>query len=352
MAAPLIVERVDDPQALDFALALHGQALRQGILLVVGVITLWLACRRDPRLQWLPALVLLIDLAALALAFDPFPRQTEPFPARPSLQILGQRGRVAILGDDGLLPSSAAAVHGIASVNGVAAMAPARYAELLECVEGPLTDRRDPRILRPFHRVESLTHPLLDLLAVDTVVHADVTLADKLGWPRVYESEAEGLGILARPTAGPRAFFCGGAEVVTDKAERLARLADRNFPIHGTVLLEEGPPLPGPLPALGSMGPVTLSAPRADRRTVQVETSAPGIVVVADGWAPGWSATLDGDETKVLIADHALIGVAVPAGSHRIELSFQPVALPAARVSVCAAIGILFLVLVARRGRS
>src|SRR5262249_21391524 len=136
----------------------------------------------------------------LALAFDPFPLQTEPLPTRPSLQQLAHRGRIAVLGGEDLLPPSAAAVPGIASVHGVPAMAPGRYAELLECVEGPLTDRRDPRLLRPFRNPESLTHPLLDLLAVDTVVHADPTLADKLGWPRLFESPEEGLGALARPT--------------------------------------------------------------------------------------------------------------------------------------------------------
>src|SRR5262249_30139733 len=150
------------------------------------------------------------------------------YPSTPALEVLRSRpGRMIAFGvGPNLAPPSIVALFGIRSVMGAAPMIPARTAELLSCIESPLLDERDPRVFLPLARAESLSHPLLDLLQVDTVVHANPELAARSGLPVLFESAEERLGLLARPTAGPRAFLCGGAQVVADKDERLRRLAD------------------------------------------------------------------------------------------------------------------------------
>jgi hypothetical protein len=269
----------------------------------------------------------------------------------PALEELAQRpGRVAVLGGPNLLPPTAAALFGIRCVHGVAPMVPARHAELLGLIEGPLHEERDPRILRPFLRSESLTHPLLDLLNVDTVVHADPELAAATGWPVLFEHPEEGLAALARPTAGPRAFLCGGAEVVTDKAQRLARLGARDFPVHGTVLLERAPGLD--LPARGEMVAALAGARSDDRITVSVQAPFAGILVLTEDWAPGWRATLDNAETRVLHADHALMGVAVTPGQHMVEFTFEPHGLLRAGMAMTAGVLALLVMLVAGAWRA
>lgn len=49
-----------------------------------------------------------------------------------------------------------------------------------------------------------------------------------------------------------------------------------------------------------------------------------GYLVLADAWAPGWHATLDGEAVPVWPADVAFRAVAVPEGEHEVELVYTP----------------------------
>ena len=352
VAAPLLAAGVQDAQAAAFAADLWGQATRQGLLVVGGLVALLLAARR-PAWGWAASALLLVDLASMALAFNPFPRQHEPFPPTPAIEKLAERpGRVAVFGTPNLLPPTAAAVHGIESVLGVAPMVPRRTAELLGCIEGSRFDPDDPRIGHPFQDVASLEHPLLDLLCVDTVVHADPTLALRSGLDELFAHPEEGLGALARPTAGPRAFLCSGAEIAPDAAARLARLAERDFPIYETVLLEKDPGLSPPLPSAGAMVPVELqggdggaeggaSGRRPDQQRLQVEAPFAGILVLAQSWDPGWRVEVDGQEREVLVVDHALMGVTLPAGQHEVVFRYLPPGFSGSLPVALAALGII-----------
>jgi hypothetical protein len=321
LALPAGAWLLDDPQAGAFAAALAGQAARQAALLLLG----WLALARAGRGRawtWAPAALLALDLALAALAFNPFPAQQPPVPSTPALERLAGRGRVAVLGGPNLLPPTAAAVHGIDSLHGVAALVPRRTAELLACIEGPLFDVRDPRLGRPFADPRSLAHPLLDLLAVDTVVHADPGLAAATGWPVLFEHPDEGLGALVRPTAGPRAFLCGGARVLPDPAQRLALLADPAFDQRATVLVERE--LQPPLPDRGENVPLAPERPSEDVRRLLFEAPFEGVAVLAESWSEGWRVRVDGEPAEALVADHALLGVRVGKGAHVVEWSYEP----------------------------
>jgi len=310
---------LDDPQAGAFAADLRGQAARQTLVVLLGAGALVLAT----RWAWAPAIVLGVDLLTLAWAFNPMPEQVAPFPSTPALERLAERpGRFVPFGPPSLLPAPAASLHGLHSVLGVAPMVPRRTAELLGGLEGPLFDPRDPRVPRPLERPETLTHPLLDLLAVDTVVHQDPTLAARTGLPTLFEAPGERLGALARPGAGPRAFLATGARVEPDATARLAWLASRDAPHDATVLLERAPPRP--LPERGPRGEVAIVAREPGRWTLDVQTSRAGVVVVVESWHADWSARVDGEPAEVRVVDHALLGVFVEPGAHRVVLAFDP----------------------------
>jgi hypothetical protein len=62
-----------------------------------------------------------------------------------------------------------------------------------------------------------------------------------------------------------------------------------------------------------------------DRLALIVTTSAPGLLVVADTWMPGWSARVDGLNTEVLRGNHAQRVVPLrAAGRHTITLDYRP----------------------------
>ena len=49
-----------------------------------------------------------------------------------------------------------------------------------------------------------------------------------------------------------------------------------------------------------------------------------GVVVVSEGWDPGWRATIDGSSAPVYPCDLALMAVPVPTGAHRVTLGYRP----------------------------
>jgi hypothetical protein len=78
-------------------------------------------------------------------------------------------------------------------------------------------------------------------------------------------------------------------------------------------------------------------------------------LVVSENYFPGWRATVDGREAPVYRADYNLIGVPLPAGSRRVELSFRDQAVATGKVitfvALALALAALALGLVADRRR-
>jgi hypothetical protein len=74
----------------------------------------------------------------------------------------------------------------------------------------------------------------------------------------------------------------------------------------------------------GGTGQVTVSYPAATRVWMEVTSATGGLVVLHDSFADGWTATIDGDDAKVLAVNLLSRGVVVPAGTHRVEMRYWP----------------------------
>src|SRR5262249_13133827 len=62
-----------------------------------------------------------------------------------------------------------------------------------------------------------------------------------------------------------------------------------------------------------------------DRQTLLVTTQAPGLLVMADSWMPGWSATVDGRPAPVIRGNYAQRVVPLPEpGRHVILMGYHP----------------------------
>lgn len=58
---------------------------------------------------------------------------------------------------------------------------------------------------------------------------------------------------------------------------------------------------------------------------IDYKTSAPGLLVLAEAWYPGWTARLNGtSELMVLPVNGWMRGIKVPAGNNRVVLSYRP----------------------------
>jgi len=63
---------------------------------------------------------------------------------------------------------------------------------------------------------------------------------------------------------------------------------------------------------------------RAVGRRIDLRAEGPGLLVVTEGWDPGWSARVDGAPVPLLRANAVHLGVVLEAGTHRVELVHFP----------------------------
>jgi len=140
----------------------------------------------------------------------------------------------------------------------------------------------------------------------------------------------------------PRARVVGDALVV-DSDRTLDTVLDLNrYDPSVQVVLEEDPPIP--LGGRHIQGQVSWIERTPNRLVFQVSATGPALVVLAENWFPAWRATVDGMETPVLRADHTLRAMAVPGGTHRVEMWFDA---PLVRIGLWISLLSLALVLAA-----
>jgi hypothetical protein len=120
----------------------------------------------------------------------------------------------------------------------------------------------------------------------------------------------------------PTRSWVVGCARLADRGEAFRVLADPAFdPSHEVILPAAAGDTP---PGCGPAGTSRVSLFRSDRVGLDVEAEAPGFVVLADAWDPGWRVTLDGRAVPLLRANVAFRAVAVPSGRHHIEMVYRP----------------------------
>jgi hypothetical protein len=101
----------------------------------------------------------------------------------------------------------------------------------------------------------------------------------------------------------------------------------------------------------GSSGDVHEAVVRADSARARVEADGPGYLIFSRTFFPAWKARVDGVSSPVLVANGRDLAVAVPAGSHGVEIAYdrRPFRLGVA-VQVLALLGALLVTVSARPG--
>jgi hypothetical protein len=120
---------------------------------------------------------------------------------------------------------------------------------------------------------------------------------------------------LVKEDCGPRAFLAQASVVVKDAADARNRLR-QGLPSEVAVW-EGGPELSG------GGGTVDWIEADADALRLRVHANAESPLVVAEAYAPGWSATVDGSPAPLYPTNGALRGVIVPAGDHDVALRYR-----------------------------
>lgn len=120
----------------------------------------------------------------------------------------------------------------------------------------------------------------------------------------------------------PFALLLGEAAVVTSDAWALELMRDPRFDERQAVVLLNAPTLE--LPAAPSAGEAEVLSFAPEEILLEIDSPANAILSLALPHYPGWQARLNGQDVELLRAYAGLSAVEIPAGKHRLLLSFSP----------------------------
>jgi hypothetical protein len=193
---------------------------------------------------------------------------------------------------------------------------------------------------------------LLDLAAVRYVVlgwGGSRGLAEALqaGGMRVVGADDLRLTLLENPHALPRAFVTHRTEAAPPTAELLARLSDPTFDPLRSTFVEGLAPMGDERSPVGHAAQIVTDEP--DRVEIDADLAQPGLLVLADTFAPGWVADVDGRATPIAVANQLFRGVPVAAGHHHVRFDYASHTLAIGVAG--SALGWIGIALLARRER-
>jgi hypothetical protein len=142
----------------------------------------------------------------------------------------------------------------------------------------------------------------------------------------------------------PRAFVVGAAIAAANDEEAVARLASGSFdPEREAVITGTTLSLP---PDAAPSREVEIVRHRNTEVAVRARLEKPGLLVLSEGYYPGWRVTVDAVPARLLRVNVMMRGVVVPAGDHTITFRFRS---PTIRAGVLISVAALIVLVVMRR---
>lgn len=301
------------------------------LVALAGVIIGWVAVQPSKTVVVAVALVTIVavDLWRFGFPYNPYLEPRPIYPRSPLVESLaavpGVRPRFANMTTESVAFNGALA-HGLYGIEGYDPYLPARIVELVALAEDQRTKALG-NFFGPF-TASAFKSPVMDLLGVRTVVGRP---GEPLGRT---PTMVGGFALYDRPTAFPPAFLTSCWEIASE-AEGIARLGAMSSPdLRSTAIVAEGPAArralrTAPTGPCRSAGDVVVTRYEPERVVLSAEVEHQSVLVLTDSWYPGWRARVDGKPASLLRVDHALRGVALPPGTHRVEFEFRPAVLPA-----------------------
>lgn len=294
-----------------------------------------MAVDRIPRRGFAIAILALVLVERVNEDGDIYPALEKRgfYPRVPLLAAMPRDARMT--GAGSALIANNAAVYGFEDARGYEAMTFRRLYETY-----PLWSRYQRAW---FNAVDDLSRPFLSFLNVRyALAHVNVAVPET--WAiRAQDRETR---LLENTQVLPRAFVPGVIRYV--RGDAMSEMKD--FTDFATTAWIETDAYEAHQTANGP-GQVTIA-----RKGLEYELDATmersGWIVISETHWPGWRAYVDGRAVRPHYANHAFLGVHVPAGRHRVRLVYLPASFTTGRViSLVALIGVA-LVLVLRRRKA
>jgi hypothetical protein len=197
----------------------------------------------------------------------------------------------------------------------------------------------------PLQTIPILNSPLLDIAGVGVVIARGEAAGQGFHIlapaPEVEIKRGVADGVHLRTVNARRARLMFQAVAATSRADAIDKLRSYEFQLADTMIVE------GARDGFVCRKPdgepeIAFSLDRANKITLRVDMAGgQGYLLLADAFAPGWYAWVDGSPATIHPADVAMRGVALPAGKHEVTFVYRPLGW---RLGVpLAAVGLLLL---------
>lgn len=147
------------------------------------------------------------------------------------------------------------------------------------------------------------------------------------------------------PYAYGNAWFVDKVDFVDNANQELDMLGKINLR-HEAVADKKFADCLGQSKAQDSTSVVKLTSYDATKLVYDVNSATGGVIVFSDIYYPGWTATVDGQDTEVGRVNYVLRAINVKPGHHTVELSFFPVSVDTTETIAYIAYAILVLAIV------
>jgi len=150
--------------------------------------------------------------------------------------------------------------------------------------------------------------------------HASITVSAGGDFRRIHTGDVK---IYERRNAAGRAWIVHGVTPVADEEAAQAAVADPAFDPRSAAVIEADLPS-RPAEVASTDERVVCVAATGEQMTCQATLAAPGFLVIADAWYPGWRASIDGAPGEILRANLLYRAIPLEKGTHEVTLTYQP----------------------------
>jgi hypothetical protein len=339
------------------------RALVYAAILTAPILILWYVAIRYPKWRRFAMIALIVvhvaDLFVFFQRFNPFVPKELVFPKHEIITELASFGTNRFWGyGTAAIPANFASEYGIYSPEGYDPLYPKWYGELLHgSYDGKLLSTfdnttRSDAVIAPGFGEEGFGSParkrMLDAAGVRYVLDLAENGSTAKTFPpgsftSVYNQNS--WRILENLDAAPKAFLTTDILTYDTREDFAAKFFAPEFDPTRQVLLPVMPALTYPLDRAGTAEVTSYST---NAITIKTTSGSPAVLVVTDTYYPGWKATIDGAEAPILRANWTFRAIPILAGTHTVDMAYQPSSFAIGRVVSIASFIVLCIIVLMR----
>ena len=264
--------------------------------------------------------LVLIDLLAFGIGYNPSIRPEFVYPDTPAVKFLKQdKSLFRIMPVNMQWMSHGPLAHGLTEVGGYD-----QVTKYFHNFRNVIVESNPFNIFQPTSFLPNDANSrLMDLLNVKYLVTSK-KLPDSVRKDFQLVWQENDIRIYRNSAVMPRAFFVNRARYLTDD-NMLKALGDQSFDPAAEVLLSLPPSREITMStALPRDQHIEITKYEPEKVQISAVTSGDGMLVISDAYYPGWYAYMDGEEVPIFRANYVMRAVSLPEGHHDIEFRYKP----------------------------